>query len=88
MDGRPLRAKPTPWAVTNEERTAYERWWVSRVPFAAGQTHVIRVSYQQKPGQVDVAYLYSYVLGSGRAWKGPIGRLQFVMYLGLPRKAR
>lgn len=81
LDGRPLRARPTRW-TEDMPHTLWTRWWVSKAHFSAAERRVLRVEYQEKPSHLDEAsYGYCYLLGTGRAWKGTIGDVQFLMML-------
>ncbi len=84
LDGHRLRARPTPWKARDDDYTGNQRWWISRVPFRAGQRRVVRVSYEQHPGKTETCSCYDYILGTGHAWKGAIDEIQFVMTLDLP----
>jgi len=81
VDGRPAPAKPTRWVETSSQ-TEWTRWWVHRVRFARAERRIVRVSYHERPARDDDgSYNYGYLLGSGRAWKGPIGRVDVVIRL-------
>jgi hypothetical protein len=87
VDGRPLAARPTRW-VEESPQTLWARWWVSKVQFAHGERHIIRVRYQEPPGTDEAGYTYRYLFGTGRTWKGAIGSIDVVLVLkGFPPAA-
>jgi hypothetical protein len=79
VDGRPITARPTSWQEV-QEKTAWQRWWVSRVYFARNQTRVVRVSYDEAPNflMTPGGRSYGYILGTGSYWAGPVGSVDFV----------
>ncbi len=80
-DGWPLAARPTPWVAESSEQR-WARWWVSKVHFARGERRIIRVRYQEPPGIDETdCYVYRYLFGTGRSWKGSIGSVQVLMIL-------
>lgn len=64
---------------TGSELT-YSMWNTFEVPFAAGQTRVVDVTYRIRPR----GGYFLYVLQTGRLWKGPIGDLTIDVNLGRP----
>jgi hypothetical protein len=61
--------------VQHEGSGTWERWRVKSVPFAAGQTRRVRVSYQTPMDQDSIGgRRFQYRIKSGGSWKGPIGR--------------
>jgi hypothetical protein len=63
--------------ATGSELT-YSMWNTFEVPFAAGQTRVVDVTYKILPR----GGYFLYVLQTGRLWKGPIGDLTIDVNLG------
>ncbi|MHB8107131.1 MAG: hypothetical protein ACYDH4_06840 [Candidatus Cryosericum sp.] len=57
---------------------AYDQWMIYRIPFAAGQSRLIDVTYSILPR----GGYFLYVLQTGRLWKGPIGDLTIDVNLG------
>lgn len=57
---------------------AYDQWNTFEIPFAAGQSRLIDVTYTILPR----GGYFLYVLQTGRLWKGPIGDLTIDVNLG------
>lgn len=59
---------------------AYDQWNTFEIPFAAGQSRLIDVTYTILPR----GGYFLYVLQTGRLWKGPIGDLTIDVNFGRP----
>ena len=55
------------------------RWLVKEVTFPAGESTVTRVRYTEQYSSIDSQGFLEYLYGTGRAWKGTIGRAEFVV---------
>jgi hypothetical protein len=64
--------------TTSGSELAYDQWMIYRIPFAAGQSRFIDVTYNILPR----GGYFLYVLQTGRLWKGPIGDLTIDVNLG------
>ena len=60
----------------------WDYWWTKSVPFAAGQTRIIRDHYVAVPGSsVDGHQWFEYILETGASWAGPIGSAEIIVTL-------
>lgn len=80
VDGAPLpvrfRLEATPAAGTDtaDGSGPYRGWHTFTVPFAAGQTRVVRNTYRGTLGRMsDGSRTFRYVVATGASWRGPIG---------------
>lgn len=82
VDGRLVKMKyqvsPKPPKRFRDEEMSYEAWYTKIVKFPAGQTRVVVDTYKCEIGgwgDVSGEYflLFSYILQTGRSWKGKIG---------------
>jgi len=75
------RRRRTPGVAAEPYRFAgpYKEWKVFDIPFAAGQTRTVRVTYSVAPARVTdskhgALCAYSYTLRTGATWKGKIAK--------------
>jgi hypothetical protein len=72
IDGHPVETRFVRGVSRNEFEYTY--WHVKSVPFAAGQTRTVVDQYTSGLGGVsDGTRFFSYVLRTGKSWKGRIG---------------
>jgi hypothetical protein len=55
------------------------RWLVKEVPFGGHRKTAVRVRYRTQTGVDGNPSHADYIYGTGRSWKGPIGKIQFVI---------
>ena len=75
-----MRAKPT-------KEYSYKAWYVKEVRFAAGQTRRVIDTYEGNLGEVSNGQVFfTYMLHTGRNWKGKIGEAVVVIDAVSPPK--
>jgi hypothetical protein len=86
VDGKPIKTKrivtehdpkdmPTDQDGKKVDEGPWDVWYTKRVHFAAGQTHIVTDTYDGGGGGDTSGHLsYAYILETGAAWKGTIGR--------------
>lgn len=73
VDGKPVAVRHI--KSPREEGADSRDWWVKTVHFNAGQTRVVEDFYGGRPSGDSMGGTWlTYVLQTGRSWKGPIGR--------------
>ncbi|MFB3880320.1 MAG: stalk domain-containing protein [Armatimonadota bacterium] len=73
VDGVPARATMEESKASGQAEQ-YLRWRVKKVQFGRGQTRRVRVRYTSRMGDdTSGARSFSYQIGTGGSWKGPIG---------------
>ena len=79
VDGVEVECTAMPDAEhTGEQEYAY--WWTKSVPFAAGQTRVIRDYYIESPGYDSMdGRSFAYILETGASWAGTIGSAEIIV---------
>lgn len=79
VDGKLVRTK----LATSKPSDAYgdyRIWHLKNVPFAAGQTRAVTDKYtSQLGGMSDGTQFFSYILRTGKTWRGKIGRAVIVV---------
>jgi hypothetical protein len=82
--------KPTPYQSARQlaeaskdedhiEGVEERRWLVKETPFKAKRTTVVRVSYTAVFDAGNNSLNAAYIYGTGGSWKGPIGRVDFII---------
>jgi len=60
----------------------YYSWYTFSAPFDAGETRVVRNTYQVQLSLGNAGYLAGYVLQTGKYWSGPIGHAKVTYKMG------
>lgn len=88
VDGKPVKCRYKPGKIVEHIDTRSQTsWYMKEVPFDAGQTRTVVDEYSTDLGSSstagDSAYetslSFSYILKTGRNWKGPIGRAGIIV---------
>lgn len=84
IDGRPWETVHQPLQKRNEEY-AFDRVYLWKVHFKAGETHVIRNSYYYRPTVWSTCdWRLEYILKTGALWAGPIGKIDIIVKSQIP----
>lgn len=72
VDGRPIAVRRVAGKSSNDDEGS-TGWYIKRVHFEKGQTHIITDDYDGGLGESNGVRMFFYVLATGASWHRPIG---------------
>lgn len=89
VDGKPIKCVYKPGKISRKtyDERSYDAWYVKDIPFGAGQTRTVVDEYSTELGSSEDSMMtnyqkllnFTYILRTGRNWKGPIGKAVIIV---------